>query len=234
MKDIVSTAMTGDQLRASVLCTLTTPETRRVVDDFHRLYYSMPGTWGLTHYRGLNVMKSPMDLWAMQDVLWTLKPSLVIETGTAFGGSALFYGDCLERNGRGTVLTIDLDVPQVTHPRVCFLGGSSLNPKVIACVAGVVQESTGPVVEVLDSDHGTAHVAAELAAYADFVTVGSVLVVEDTNICGHPVERDWMGGTGPKEAVDAFLAQRPDFVREPILERSLLTFHPGGWLTRVA
>lgn len=236
MKDVQATPMTMDALRAGVLATFADPDKRRVIDDFHRLYYGATGTWGMTHYRGIPVLKSPMDLWAVQDVLWALRPELVIETGTAHGGSALFYADCLARNGYGHVVTIDLDAPPqpVTHPRMTILTGGSLDADVVADVQDLAANCTGPVVVILDSDHSRDHVLAELDVYAPLVTVRSVLIVEDTNICGNPVDVQWKGGPGPGDAVAMFLAHHHEFVREPVLERSLLTFHPGGWLMRVA
>jgi cephalosporin hydroxylase len=82
----------------------------------------------------------------------------------------------------------------------------------------------------LDSDHTREHVLAELRSYADFVTPGSYLVVEDTNLNDHPVVAGF--GDGPMEAVEDFLAERDDFVSDPDAEKFLLTFNPGGYLRR--
>ena len=84
---------------------------------------------------------------------------------------------------------------------------------------------------VLDSDHSQAHVAAELEAYRSFVAPGCYLVVEDTNINGHPVAADF--GPGPMEAVEAFLPRAPEFEVDRSRERFLLTLNPGGYLRRI-
>ena len=85
---------------------------------------------------------------------------------------------------------------------------------------------------ILDSDHSEAHVYDELVAYASLVSLGSYLIVEDTNIHGHPVRPDHPAG--PAEALDRFLAERTDFVRDPIGDKFFLTFNPGGILRRTA
>ena len=230
MRDVSSSPLPEPVLRSAVLATFADETKLQTIEDFHRLYYSATGTWRMTQWRGVPVLKSPMDLWAVRDVLWRIRPDLVIETGTACGGSALFYADCLNIQGTGHVVTIDLDEPKplVAHPRLTYLTGGSLDEDVVADVRHFAAHCTGPVVVLLDSDHGRDHVLAELDIYAPMVTVGSALIVEDTNLS------DWKGGPGPADAVSVFLPAHPEFRREPIYERSLLTFHPGGWLTRVA
>jgi cephalosporin hydroxylase len=89
----------------------------------------------------------------------------------------------------------------------------------------------GRVLVVLDSDHSRDHVLAELRAYAPLVTPGSYLVVEDTNVNGHPVYEAF--GPGPMEAVQDFLKERDDFEVDRSREKFLLTFNPGGWLRKL-
>lgn len=207
------------------------------IDAFHKLWYDNRHTWAMTYYRGVPVLKNPLDLWVLQDVIHDLKPALIVETGTAYGGSALFMADALERNGgAGAVISIDItpnpaDVV-ASHPKIWIVQGSSVDHQVVAFIEQRARRAGGNILVVLDSDHHQPHVAKELAYYARLVPVGGMLIVEDTNLNGRPVLPEW--GPGPAEAVDAFLALNPNFVREPLCERYLLTMHPGGWLRRVA
>jgi cephalosporin hydroxylase len=90
----------------------------------------------------------------------------------------------------------------------------------------------GPVLVMLDSAHDAPHVRAEMEVYAPFVTHGSYLIVEDTNVNGHPAHPEH--GPGPFEAVQDFLATHDEFTPDPFCEKYLLTMHPGGWLRRAS
>lgn len=233
MKDLVTTPFSGDQIRAAVASDRTVHGA--TVDAFHRAFYASPVTHGLTSWCGVPILKNPLDLWVYQEILWELQPTVLIETGTAFGGSALFFAMMMDRRRVGRVLSIDIEAASVLpqHPRVTFLRGSSTDPAILQAVAATIQP-TDRVMVVLDSDHSTAHVRAELEAYAGLVTPGQFLVVEDTNIDQRPVTYGWMGGTGPGVAVDGWLPGHPEFAPDAMAERFMMTFYPGGWLRRCA
>jgi cephalosporin hydroxylase len=206
-----------------------------VVDGFHQLYYETGeagGTWKNTTWLGVPTWKVPLDLWIYQELLHELRPDLIVETGTAHGGSALYLATLCETLGRGEVVSIDIghwpDRP--SHQRLSYLTASSTDPEVVARVAERA-EGAGCVLVVLDSDHSRDHVLGELRAYADLVTPGSYLVVEDTNVNGHPVFEAF--GPGPMEAVQDFLKERDDFQADPAREKFFLTFNPGGWLRKL-
>jgi cephalosporin hydroxylase len=206
----------------------------RLIDGFHRLYYESGeagGTWKDTRFLGVPTWKSPLDLWVYQELLWELRPGLIVETGTAHGGSALYLATLCETIGSGEVVSIDIgewpDRP--AHPRLTYVVASSTDPQVVAQVAERAR-TAGAVLVVLDSDHSRDHVLAELRAYAPLVTPGSYLVVEDTNVNGHPVYEAF--GPGPMEAVQDFLKERDDFEVDRSREKFLLTFNPGGWLRK--
>jgi len=202
------------------------------VDEFHRLYYSRgESTWGNTFWFGARVLKCPLDLWVYQELIAELRPELIIETGTYAGGSALFLASICDLISRGEVITIDVrDEPgRPVHPRITYLTGSSVSGPIVAEVGRRAGERS-PVLVILDSDHSRDHVRKELEAYAPFVTRGSYIVVEDTNVNGHPVYPDF--GPGPMEAVDAFLASYPEFQIDAAREKFLLTFNPRGFLRR--
>lgn len=203
-------------------------------DQFNRLYYHVSTrTWKDTTYRGTPLYKCPTDMWIYQELIDSIQPGLVIETGTFRGGSARFIADRMQLSGRGRVVTIDVDAqpdrPQ--HPRLTYITGSSVDPDVVARVRGMI-DPDAPVMVILDSDHSQSHVAEELRTYAPLVTEGSFLIVEDTNVNGHPVAP--LHGPGPFEAVEEFLAGTDEFEVYSRAERYFLTQNPNGYLRRVA
>jgi len=216
-----------------------TADERRIVAEFTRLYYRQwwhdraggRGTVSIG-WLGHLAQKCPTDLWTVQEIVVETQPDLIVECGTCLGGSGLFLASVCEAIGRGRVISIDVAQhshrPQ--HPRLSYLAGDSAAPAVVDRVRGQI-EASARVMVILDSDHRRDHVAAELAAYADLVSPGCYLVVEDTAINGHPIEDGF--GPGPAEALDAFLAGRPDFVVDRSRERFLLTLNPGGFLRRL-
>ena len=203
-----------------------------IVDQFHRLYYhSADSTWQNTTYRGVTTWKLPLDMWIYQEIMHEVGPGLVIETGTAYGGSALFLADLCETMGKGEVYTIDIRdrATEVEHPRLTKMMGSSADPSIREQLLATAPLD-GPVILILDADHRADHVLAELRLWADLVTPGSYLIVEDTNVNGHPVYPDF--GPGPAEALEVFLAERNDFIVDRSRHKFLMTWNPGGYLQR--
>lgn len=203
--------------------------TKSVVDAFHTLFYYSPGAWSAT-WLGVPILQNPMDMWALQEVIVESKPELIIETGTAYGGSALFYASVFG----GEVVSVDLQEqfkPRYTQPRITFLKGNSVDPNVVTRVSELARGKRTMV--VLDGDHSAATVLKELEAYAPLVSDRCYLVVCDTNIGGQPVLPDVQDG-GPKVAVQQYLPAHPEFVVDRSCEKFLMTFFPGGWLRRVA
>lgn len=178
------------------------------------------------------MMKCPLDLWIYHEIIWDIRPAIVIETGTAYGGSAVYLAEMCDLTRNGEVITIDphVEPDRPQHPRLTYLVGSSIDPTIVGEVKRRVTLANGPVLVILDSDHGADHVSAELEAYAPLVTPESFLIVEDTNLNGHPVA-SWFG-PGPAEAVVEFLAKHPEFVQDDRGEAPLMTFNPGGYLRR--
>ena len=115
------------------------------------------------------------------------------------------------------------------HPRIRYVAGSSSDE---ALLTSVLRDRPGEVcMVILDSDHSKSHVTRELELLSPHVTVGSYLIVEDTNINGHPTYPAF--GPGPFEAVEEFLGSTTDFVVDPLREKFLMTFNPNGFLKRV-
>lgn len=209
------------------------PWRSRVVKRFGQLFYysgQTGGTWSDTHYMGVRLLKCPTDLWAYQEIVFETRPELIVEAGTAYGGSALYFAHLYDRLGVGRVLSVDIDpkpdLPR--HERIAYLTGSSTSAEV---VERVQREAEGKrTMVVLDSDHSAAHVLKEMRLYSPLVSPGCYLIVEDTNINGHPSLPEH--GPGPLEAVREFLKSDRHFEIDRSREKFLLTFNPSGYLRR--
>jgi cephalosporin hydroxylase len=206
-----------------------------LVEQFHKHYYyegSTGGTWFDTRWFGCRVLKCPLDLWIYQEIIYETRPDLIIETGTCDGGSAFYMAIICDYLNHGEIVTIDVESksnrPQ--HKRLQYWVGSSTAPDIVERVRQLARGRK--VLVILDSDHSQKHVANELTIYSEFVPAGSYLIVEDTNLNGHPANPEH--GPGPMEAVDDFLAQNPAFQVDPTREKFFMTFNPRGYLKRVA
>jgi cephalosporin hydroxylase len=193
-------------------------------------------TWHESQWLGIETLQNPNDVWITQEIIVEVAPDFIIETGTRRGGSACLWAMIQrEVNPEGKVITIDVnpvDEPvtrlAVWRERVEFRHTSSVDPALVAELAERVRGKK--VLVILDSDHREGHVYQELQAYGPMVNVGSYLIVQDTNVNGHPVLPDY--GAGPMEAVEKFLAETDAFEVDRSRERFLFTMHPRGYLKR--
>lgn len=213
-----------------------------IVNLFHkRFYYAHEQTWRNTTWRNTQVFKCPFDLWVYQEIIYELKPDLIIECGTATGGSALYLADICELLGNGKIVTVDIDSsgdgyikPEYSfrpkHPRIEYLIGSSTSTQTLDRIRNLSQFAS-KILVILDSNHACEHVFNELNLYKEFVTMGSYIIVEDSNRNGHPVEAS--RGAGPMEAIDKFLGENTSFVSDKTKEKYFLTFNPKGYLKKI-
>ncbi len=213
--------------------------TRRWFAESCRSKYSYNFTW-----LGRPIIQYPQDLMAMQELIWRVKPELIVETGIAHGGSLVFYASMLELlGGTGSVLGIDIDVRDHNrreierHPmfkRIEMIQGSSVDKDVARRVYSFAG-GRERVIVTLDSNHTHAHVLEELELYSPLVKEGSYLVVFDTVIEDLPADlfhdRPWRKGNNPKTAVWEFLRSNDRFVIDRDIEHKLLiTVAPDGYL----
>ncbi|MHA6196512.1 cephalosporin hydroxylase family protein [Pseudomonas wadenswilerensis] len=196
-------------------------------------------------WMGRPIIQLPQDMLAMQEIIWQVKPDLVIECGIAHGGSILYYASLLELQGHGEVLGIDLDIRPhnreaiESHPmckRVSMIQGSSIDPAVVEQVRALAEGKK--VIVVLDSNHTHEHVLAELRAYGPLVSPGSYCVVMDTVVEDMPADafpdRPWGVGDNPKTAVWAWLKETSDFeIDQQMQDKLLITVARDGYLRRV-
>ncbi|MEP0710244.1 cephalosporin hydroxylase family protein [Parvibaculum sp.] len=202
---------------------------------------------------GRPIIQYPQDIVAMQEIIWSTQPDLIVETGIAHGGSLIFSASMLELNAAcggkkdARVLGIDIDIRShnreaiEAHPlarRIDMIQGSSVSDDVTARVKEAARGKESVLV-ILDSNHTHEHVLAELEAYAPLVTLGSYCLVYDTLIEDMPAElfpdRPWGPGDNPKTAVWEYLKSHPEFeIDESIPNKLLITVGPDGYLKRIS
>jgi cephalosporin hydroxylase len=204
----------------------------KVSEAFHKLLYNSRLPYGNTHWLGTLVDKNPLDLWIYQEIIYEIKPDLIVEAGTFKGGSALYMANLMDNIGHGKLITIDIEKQPglPVHPRIQYLLGSSTSSEIV----DNVKKAIGPgdkVMVVLDSDHRSFHVLKELLIYSKIVTKGSYLIVEDTDVNGHPVFPDY--GPGPMEALQEYLKDHSDLEIDKSREKFFVTFNPSGYLRKV-
>lgn len=213
-------------------------------------------------WQGRPIIQYPQDIVAMQELIWKVKPDLIIETGIAHGGSLIFSAsmlaqldlcDAIEsgelmdpKNSKRKVLGIDIDIRShnrkaiEAHPmssRIEMIQGSSIDLNVIEKVK-VIAQNYSRVLVCLDSNHTHAHVLAELQAYASLASIGSYCVVFDTIIEDLPNEmlfdRPWSKGNNAKTAVWEYLKENTEFeIDKDIQNKLLITVAPDGYLKRI-
>lgn len=208
---------------------------RLIVTQFHKLYYdshAIGETWLNTFWLGHLTMKCPFDMWIYQEIIYEIKPDLIIECGTAYGGSALFLASICNLLNHGKVISIDIQnlAGKPEHKRLIYLQGSSVSEEIIKKIKKI-SKNMHKILVILDSDHHKNHVLQELKIYCQFVTKGSYLIVEDSNINGNPVFAKF--GPGPREAIDEFIKYNGDYVIDRSREKFYLTFNPNGYLKKI-
>lgn len=195
-------------------------------------------------WMGRPIIQYPQDIVATQELIFKVKPDLIIETGVAHGGSLIFSASMLSLlGGDGKVLGIDIDIRKhnreaiETHPmssRVQLLEGSSISSEIIESVKKIAHGKKRIMV-FLDSNHTYEHVKAELELYSPFVKAGSYLNVYDTVIDDLPdrlsSDRPWGENNGPKKAVHEFLKNNSRFERDlDIDHKIMISVAPHGYL----
>ncbi|MCB1697135.1 MAG: cephalosporin hydroxylase family protein [Pseudomonadales bacterium] len=211
---------------------------------------------------GRPAIQFPNDAWALQEIIWQVRPDLIIEAGIAHGGSLVFSASMLSlldltdaiaagqtmnpAISRRKVLGIDIDIRAhnrkaiEAHPmasRIQMIEGSSIAEKTIAQVKSVAA-NYDRILVCLDSNHTHEHVLAELHAYAGLTSIGSYCVVLDTLVDDMPEamfnDRPWGPGNSPKSAVKQYLKSHPEFeVDAGIHHKLLITVAPDGYLKRI-
>lgn len=186
-------------------------------------------------WRGRLAQKFPFDAWVYQEIIYELKPQLLIELGTFHGGGSQFFSDLMYLAGCKDYLVVTVDIgpsPQHLEAPIRFIRGNDIDPQVVAEITSLAQDRA-PVMAVLDSDHNKAHVYSQLILYSPLITIGSYIIVEDTlcdilRLAGCPPE-------GPLRGVEMFLKtdQGKKFEIDRTREQFIITFAPKGFLRRI-
>lgn len=198
-------------------------------------------------WMGRPIIQYPQDMIAMQEIIWDVKPDLIIETGIAHGGSLIYYASLLELVGAGEVLGIDIDIREHNRKeiekhqmfkRIKMISGSSINEDTIEKVKAHA-EGKKKILVILDSNHTHDHVLKELELYSPFVSLSSYIVVFDTIVEDLPEgyfsqQRPWGIGNNPKTAVSEFLQKNNQFIIDESIDNKLLiSVGPSGYLKRI-
>lgn len=223
---------------------LYTPEGLELINELwtragfhHRVMYQP--TW-----LGIPIIQFPGDMVMLQELVWKIRPELIIETGVAHGGTSILFASIMELLGKGKVLAIDIEIRQhnrlaiQSHPlshRIELVEGSSIAPDIVAKAA---EEARGKkTLVVLDSNHTYEHVREEIARYADLVSKDSYLVVMDgvqKLLATAPTGKPEWEEDNPLRAIEEFLAANPDtWVNDPWYERVGPTCTPLGFLRKI-
>jgi cephalosporin hydroxylase len=236
------------------LVRVTTPDGEREVDVYseegfrvlselwtrsnwhNRLSYEV--TW-----MGIPIIQLPEDMVAMQELIWKVRPDVIVESGVAHGGALVLYASILELIGRGRVIGVDIEIRKYNrlaieaHPlshRIDLIEGDSLADETVQDVRSRIRPGDRVMV-ALDSNHTREHVLGELERYAPLVTPNSYLVVFDAVmalVADAPSAGDGWSEDNPLEAVREFVARSDDFEVDRSFERLAVTYCQGGFLRR--
>jgi cephalosporin hydroxylase len=223
----------------------------KTADSFTKASFEPKYSYNFS-WLGRPIIQYPQDMIAMQELIWSIQPDLIIETGIAHGGSLIFSASMLELNAicggsqDAEVLAVDIDIREhnrlaiEAHPmfkRISMLQGSSIDPEIVNQVK-IKAADKQKILVFLDSNHTHAHVLAELEAYAPLTSVNSYCVVFDTLVEDLPADmsknRPWGPGDNPKTAVREYLKTNTEFeIDKNIQHKLLITVAPDGYLRRV-
>ncbi len=200
-------------------------------------------------WMGRPIIKYPQDIVIMQELIWKIRPDLIIETGIAHGGSIIFSSSMMELLGNGgKVIAVDIDIRQHNreeiekHPmmkNITMLEGSSVDEKIVQQIADYAK-GFKKVMVVLDSNHSHEHVYRELELYTPLVSMGSYILLPDTFVeffpKGYVTNRPWDVCNNPYTAMEAFLKTTTQFVKDEEITNKLLITEAlgGGYLKRVS
>ena len=243
--------VTVDGPNGTVTHPLASPEAFKIVSDaWVRCGWDTKYVYSFT-WMGRPIIQLPDDMVRVQEVIYQVKPDLIIETGVAHGGSLIFYASLCKAMDKGRIVGVDIEIrphnraaieAHEMSPLITLIEGSSVDPATLGQVKALIAPGE-TVLVLLDSNHTKAHVLAELEAYGPMVTKGSYIVATDgimAQVAGGPRSGPDWSWNNPISAVEAFVAAHPEFVVEepafPFNEgviKDRVTYWPSAYLKRV-
>lgn len=244
-----------EQVQSTQTITLTNGEDTKTVDLYStdglklvsRIWTKLYVQFKLTHdvtWMGIPIIQFPEDILMMQELIWKIRPDVIVECGIAHGGSLLFYSSLLELIGNGRIIGVDIEIRQhnrtaiksnaLSH-RIELIEGSSTSVDVVNAVKEKIR-GAGRVLVILDSNHSKEHVAKELELYKDLVTPGSYLVTMDgaqAFMMDIPNGKPEWEKDNPLAAIEEFVEQNQQFKIDPHYNRLWVTSNPKGFLRRL-
>jgi len=235
--------------------TITTGKEKKTFDLYSPEGFELMSAWWvkayvnsrLTHevtWMGVPIIQFPQDICMMQELLWKVRPDVIVECGIAHGGSLVFYASLMELMGKGRVIGVDVEIRHhnrlainnhvMTH-RIELIEGSSIDPQTAQKVKDRIQGAK-KVMVVLDSNHSKEHVAQELKIYSDMITEGSYLVAMDgaqALVWDIPLAKPGWRDDNPLVAIEEFIKQDKRFVIDGQYNRLKVTSCPKGYLRRL-
>lgn len=199
-----------------------------IVRDFFELYLQ-GGLGQRAKWCDIPTQKNPLDAWIFQEIICETKPDVIIECGSACGGSALYMAMVMDRIKHGKIISIELkdmkNFPK--HPRITYLIGDSTSSEIIQQIQTLITPKD-KIMVILDSDHHKDHVLREMGIYAPMVSFGQYIIVEDTF---WKSDEDNMG---PEDAIQEFIKKNPEmFEIDKEREKFLITYNPDGYLKKI-
>ena len=249
--DEASGLVTVDGPQGRQTHSMASPEGFKVVSDaWVRCGWDAKYVYSFS-WMGRPIIQLPDDMVRVQEVLYAVKPDVIVETGVAHGGSLIFYASLCKAMGKGRVVGIDIEIRP--HNRtaieahemaslITLIEGGSTDPSTVEAVKAQIKPGE-TVLVLLDSNHLKDHVRGELDAYGPMVTAGSYIVVTDgvmAQVAGAPRSQPDWSWNNPLSAIDEYLAGHPEFVEEepafPFNEgvvKDRVTYWPRGYLKRI-
>jgi len=219
---------------------------KQLREDYYNDEYRMSLRQWLIHHQkdivfdkvkwlGMPVRKNILDAWIYQEIIYEIRPDVIIEIGSKYGGSTRYFANLLDLLDKGTVISIDMDrsVYSLVHDRVKVLTGKSSDPAILYEVGRLCKGKSVMVIQ--DGDHNKGQVLEDLENYSGFVSIDSYFIVEDGIVdLFHPGDSLGFDREGPLKATEEFLRGHPEFVCDMSRERYLLTYNPKGFLKRIS
>ena len=192
---------------------------------------------------GIPIIQYPEDILMMQELIWKVRPDVIVETGVAHGGSAILYASILELIGKGKVIGVDLEIRKYNrivinrHPlskRITLVEGSSVDESIVAEVKGKIRKDERVLV-ALDSNHSYKHVLREMELYSEIVSPGSYMVAMDgaqAYVWDIPNGKPEWKDDNPLRAIEEFVSKNKEFEIDEYYTRMKITSNPKGFLRR--